>query len=138
MSRYVSQRKETAVEFIETARKLSTRLKISCANAGHKKYTFYGLQDVSRYSSELLKTLLTVNRLDTKDYDQMRRRLVLEQEARGLLDSICCLFGELELVVHFSNGVLNEVGQLLEKEERLLAGLYKADREKAKSLKPGL
>ena len=40
MSKYYWQRGDSAVAYIYTARQLSKRLKTSCANVNHKKYTW--------------------------------------------------------------------------------------------------
>ena len=135
MSKYYWQRSDSAVAYIYTARQLSKRLKLSCANANHKKYTFYGLQDLSRYSSELVKLCFMVNRMNLNDPLEAQKRQLLLKEARGMLDTIVSLFGECDDIIGFSDGVLEEVSTLMEKEDRLLAGLQKSDTERRKALK---
>lgn len=135
MSKYYWQREDSAVAYIYTARQLSKRLKLSCANANHKKYTFYGLQDLSRYSSELVRLCFQINRLNLKDPTEAKMRQVRLKEARGMLDTIVSLFGECDDIIGFSDGVLEEVSVLMEKEDRLLAGLQKSDSERRNSLK---
>lgn len=134
MSVYYWQRTESAVSFIDTARRLSMRLKQSCANANHKKYTFYGLQDLSRYSSELVKLCFMVNRMNLNDPIESKRRQVLLKEARGMVDTIAALVSEIDDIIGFSEGVLLELSELLDKEDRLLAGLQKSDNERRKSI----
>lgn len=121
--------------YIYTARQLSKRLKLSCANVNHKKYTFYGLQDLSRYSSDLCRLCFQINRLNIKDVVEAKERKLLLKEARGLLDAIVSLFGECDDIIGFSDGILEEVSTLMEKEDRLLAGLQKSDAERIKSLR---
>ena len=135
MSKYYWQREDSAVAYIYTARQLSKRLKLSCANANHKKYTFYGLQDLSRYSSELVRLCFQVNRLNLNDPTEAKTRQIRLKEARGMLDTIVSLFGECDDIIGFSDGVHEEVSMLMEKEDRLLAGLQKSDSERRKSLK---
>jgi hypothetical protein len=135
MSKYYWQRGDSAVAYIYTARQLSKRLKTSCANVNHKKYTFYGLQDLSRYSSELVKLCFMVNRMNLNDPLEAQKRQLLLKEARGMLDTIVSLFGECDDIIGFSDGVLEEVSTLMEKEDRLLAGLQKSDTERRKASK---
>ena len=135
MSKYYWQRGDSAVAYIYTARQLSKRLKTSCANVNHKKYTFYGLQDLSRYSSELVKLCFMVNRMYLNDPLEAQKRQLLLKEARGMLDTIVSLFGECDDIIGFSDGVLEEVSTLMEKEDRLLAGLQKSDTERRKASK---
>lgn len=135
MSKYYWQRGDSAVAYIYTARQLSKRLKTSCANVNHKKYTFYGLQDLSRYSSELVKLCFMLNRMNLNDPLEAQKRQLLLKEARGMLDTIVSLFGECDDIIGFSDGVLEEVSTLMEKEDRLLAGLQKSDTERRKALK---
>ena len=127
MSKYYWQRDDSAVEFIYTARLLSKRLKLSCANANHKKYTFYGLQDLSRYSSDLCRYCFQINKIFPQNQYEARERMLLIKKARGLLDTIVSLFGECDDIIGFSDGVLEEVSDLMEKEDRLLEGLQKSD-----------
>lgn len=135
MSKYYWQRSDSAVAYIYTARQLSKRLKLSCANANHKKYTFYGLQDLSHYSSELCRLCFFVNRMNLNDPAEAQKRQILLKEARGMLDTIVSLFGECDDNIGFSDGVLEEVSLLMEKEDRLLAGLQKSDTERRKALR---
>ena len=134
MSKYYWQRGDSAVAFIDTARRLSKRIKTSCANANHKKYTFYGLQDLARYSSELCRLCYQLNRLNMQDAMEARKRQLMVKEARGMVDTISSLVGECDDIIGFSNGVLQEISDLLEKEDKLLAGLQKSDTERRKSL----
>lgn len=134
MSVYYWQRTDSAVAYIDTARRLSMRLKQSCANANHKKYTFYGLQDLSHYSSELCRLCFQVNRMNMNDPMEAKRRQILLKEARGMLDAITSLVAEIDDIIGFSDGVLEEISELLEKEDRLLGGLQKSDTERRKSL----
>lgn len=135
MSKYYWQRGDSAVAYIYTARQLSKRLKTSCANVNHKKYTFYGLQDLSHYASELVRLCFQVNRLNANDPTEARMRQIKLKEARGMLDTVVSLFGECDDIIGFSDGVLEEVSVLMEKEDRLLAGLQKSDTERRKALK---
>ena len=134
MSQYYWQRGDSAVAYIYTARQLSKRLKTSCANVNHKKYTFYGLQDLSRYSSDLCRLCFQVNRLNMQDPAEAKARQLRLKEARGLLDAITSLFGECADIVGFTPGILQEVSELLEKEDKLLAGLQRSDTERRKNL----
>ena len=52
-----------------------------------------------------------------------------------MLDTVVSLFGECDDIIGFSDGVLEEVSVLMEKEDRLLAGLQKSDTERRKALK---
>lgn len=135
MSKYYWERGESAVAYIDTARRLSNRIKLSCANVNHKKFTFYGLQDLSRFSSDLLRMCSQINRLNMADLDEAKRRQMMTREARGLLDTIATLFGECAPIVHFSPGVLQEVSELIEKEDRLLIGLQKSDAERIRKMR---
>ena len=134
MSKYYWQRNDSAVAFIDTARRISKRLKTSCANANHKKYTFYGLQDLSRYSSELCRVCFQLNRMNMNDPMEAKKQQIMVKEARGLVDTIASLMGECDDIIGFSEGVLREVSDLLEKEDKLLAGLQKSDAERRRSL----
>lgn len=135
MSKFASQRGDTAVSFIYTARQLSKRLKMSCANANHKKFTFYGLQDLSRYSSDLCLQLMQLNRINPRSKMEADARRLLLSKARGTLDAIVSLFAEVDDIIGFSPGVIEEIGDLMEKEDRLLAGLQKSDNERFKDLR---
>ena len=133
MSKYYWQRGDSAVAFIDTARNLSKRLKTSCANVNHKKYTFYGLQDLSRYSSELCRLCHEINRFNLNNPRQAEERMVALQRARGMVDTITDLMGQCDDIIGFSEGVLKEISELLEKEDKLLAGLQKSDSERRRS-----
>ena len=135
MSKYYWERGESSVAYIDTARRLSMRIKLSCANANHKKFTFYGLQDVSKYSSELVRLCSQINRLNMADLGEAKRRQMLTREARGLLDTLATLFGESATIIQFSEGVLQEVSDLMALEDKLLAGLQKSDAERIRKLR---
>ena len=127
MSKYYWERHDSTVAYIYTARRISLRIKLSCANANHKKYTFYGLQDLSRYSSELCRLCFQINRIYPSSRLEVDRRRLLLKEAQGLLDAIVSLFGECCENIGFSSGVLEELSELFAKEDALLAGLQKSD-----------
>lgn len=135
MSKYYWERGDSAVAFIDTAILLSSRIKQSCANANHKKYTFYGLQDLSRYSSELVKLCHQANQLYPSNERIATERAILLKKALGLLITMGSLFGECERTIGFSTGVLEEVSKLMEKEDTLLKGIIKSDAERAKRLR---
>lgn len=134
MSKYYWQRGDSAVAYIYTARQLSKRLKTSCANANHKKYTFYGLQDLSRYSSDLCRLCFQIQRLFPNNKAEAEKRRLLIKEAQGTLDAIVSLFGECDDIIGFKDGVLEEVSELMEKEDALLSGLLRSDTKRAKEL----
>lgn len=134
MSKYYWERGDSAVAYIYTARQLSKRLKISAANVNHKKYTFYGLQDLSRYSSELCRLCFQIQRLYPQSKAEADRRRLLIKEAQGMLDTIVSLFGEVDDIIGWKEGVLQEVSELMEKEDALLSGLLRSDTKRFKDL----
>ena len=135
MSKYYWQREYSAVAFIDKARRLSKRIKTSCANMNHKKYTFYGLQDLSRYSSELCRLCFQLNRLNMNDPMEAKKRQLLLKEALGMVDTIGSLMGEVDDIIGLSSGVIQEISDLLFEEEKLLKGLQKSDAERRKTLR---
>ena len=135
MSKYYWQRDYSAVAFIDKARRLSKRIKTSCANMNHKKYTFYGLQDLSRYSSELCRLCFQLNRLNMNDPMEAKKRQLLLKEALGMVDTIGSLMGEVDDIIGLSPGVIQEISDLLFEEEKLLKGLQKSDAERRKALR---
>lgn len=134
MSKYYWQRGDSAVAYIYTARQLSKRLKTSSANANHKKFTFYGLQDLSHYSSDLCKLCFQIQRLYPQNKGEADRRRLLIKEAQGTLDAIVSLFGEIDDIIGWKDGVLEEVSDLMEKEDALLSGLLRSDAKRFKDL----
>ena len=135
MSKYYWQREYSAVAFIDKARRLSKRIKTSCANMNHKKYTFYGLQDLSRYSSELCRLCFQLNRLNMNDPMEAKKRQLVLKEALGMVDTIGSLMGEVDAIIGLSPGAIQEISDLLFEEEKLLKGLQKSDAERRKALR---
>lgn len=132
MSKYFWQRGDSKALYIYTAKQLSKELKNSFANGNRKKFTFYGFQDISRYSSELCRLCHHINRLNPDNRVEAPKRLLLVKEARGLLDEIVSMFEIACELVTFSDGTLQKISDLMEKEDRLLAGLQKSDAERVK------
>ena len=66
---------------------------------------------------------------------QAAEREVAVQEARSLVDTIADIMGQCDDIIGFSEGALQEISDLLEKEDKLLSGLYKSDSERRRNLK---
>lgn len=135
MSKLFWERNDSTAAYVYTARKLSIRIKLSCANANHKKYTFYGLQDLSHYSSELCRMCNQIDKIYPTNRVEADARMLLIKNARGMLYTISSLFGECVEIIGFKEGVLQEVSDLIEQEDRLLAGLKKSDTARFKHLR---
>ena len=135
MSKHYWERGDSAVAFIDTAGKLCSAIQVSCANVNHKKFTFYGLQKLYDTAEELYDLCEEVNGYNLNNPRSAEERMIALEKARSKLRTLCGRMSRCTDRIQFSEGTLLEISSLMEKEDRLLAGLQKSDAERRRKLR---
>lgn len=126
---YCWDRVDKKPAFIDTAEQLTDRLIELMAN-GSKKYRFFGQQRLVEDAQGMEDMLCQANRLNPGKPAQADARELLLRRARGRLEHMECEFGRQHRRMHFPEGVLKDVDELMRKEEKLLDGIIESDKRR--------
>lgn len=134
MSVIKSQRSESEMEFLATARKLQAMTVHKCVNTIPKRYTFFVATRLSDSAAAVYENVKRGNSVyPTNAHEaQIRRDYFLRAYAE-----LQSLASQLELaheIVKFEPKVMNEWSGLIFEEMRLVKAVLKKDKERYKNL----
>ena len=129
---YWWQRNHSKMEYIETALKISARLRQAMANASTSKYTFLGGQQIVNDAMRLHRMVCEANRLNPEKPAEAPTRATLLKQSLGLLEAIGSQFGSLHYNIHFGEGTLADMDELFRTEEAAIKGTIESDKGRLK------
>lgn len=131
MSVLKSNRGESPVQFLDTARKIEIYT-LQQIKKIPKRYTFLLATHIVELSQELYDNIKRANSIYPKDAEAVAMRRKYFIEANGALQ---CLISQIDIVKEVSAGEIGdkqwvEWGRLLAEEARLIAKVMRTDAEK--------
>lgn len=133
MATLKSQRNESEMEFLATARELQKQTVTRCVNMP-KRYTFYGNVELAAITKRVYAAVKKANSIyPLNQHEAQKRRDYFIEAGCELQDFISQLELHFE-IVKFDAKVLKELSSLAEHEIVLVKAVMKKDRERYKNL----
>ena len=140
MSVYKSKRGESAVQFIETARKLQEHTLMQCLKVP-KRYTFLLTQEVMHLATDVYNNVVSANSVYPINQHEAQLRRDYLTAANASLQSLDRQLGLLAGVLYKNpenfkgfESAFTTWGELINEEAKLISGIRRADRTRYKDL----
>lgn len=140
MSVYKSKRGESAVQFIETARKLQEHTLTQCLKVP-KRYTFLLTQEVMHLATDVYNNVVSANSVYPINQHEAQLRRDYLTAANASLQSLDRQLGLLAGVLYKNpenfkgfESAFTTWGELINEEAKLISGIRRADRTRYKDL----
>lgn len=132
-----SDRSESAVQFLYTARELEIKTKSKCINLP-KRYTFYGLQELSQIASQIHNCVKLGNSIYPLNQHEVQTRRDYFIEAKAYAELYVSKLEILNEVMlnNLNKEIIKELSILVKNEIRLISGELESARERYSKL-PG-
>lgn len=124
-----SKRKTSAMQYVETLRKLSRDI-LQFTNRLPKRYAQRLSNPMCNHATEALYEVQAANRIFITCEEEFQRRKAHLQEAEGHIDHVSTLLDmAYDIQENPNENVYEAFGDTIDKERKLIAGVKKKDRE---------
>lgn len=129
MSVVKSKRKESALQFLDTASQLHIYSIKQCVKFP-KRYTFYVSQNISDTASEILKCVKSANSIFPTNVHEMQVRRDYFLRAYAETQSLISLINDAKELFDISGTAMTGWMELIQTELKLLRGIMKTDKQR--------
>ena len=132
MSVVSSNRSESSMQFIQTARELQIYM-IKCSVKSPKRYTFIINNEIAKLGNEIFMNAKYANSIYPTNQDELQIRINYIDRAVGSLYNLISMLDTAKEVFGIEDKIMVKAMGLITEELKLLKALKKSDKEKYKN-----